>query len=495
MINPVMTAGISGGGQGGAGELGGSGGGGAGGTTPPPKACEKREGDECRWLDEACGCMEPQHCQVRGDAAKGTCVKRGERKLGETCKSPDDCREGTCDQRVCRSYCEDSCDDGKCLAATGADNKPIAGVNVCWKSCQVGTQDGCAKGSTCQVRDINGMKGAFCLPPENPCPTTEDGNCDEPTYCAVGTDSVDCSCEKAEGAMCSPVGKCGCPKGESCEISSSGALSCDTRKPDGVQVWGFCKDDPSCAASSTCTFNPYGTCKPYCETSSDCPGKLDSCLTVRDSLGKDIQGFKVCTPGCSDTVKCPEHHACVAGDDGPFCRPFKPEIPNGACSLTLQIGCEANPGTSCSPAQNEKREWITVCAEARGTVPRGGPCGVSGDCESGHLCVDHVCKRFCDSKENVGCDQGHCGGVSSGATAAPFGACSPSCTTDMDCVSGTHCGPMKVGDTKTINTCQLTTPLTTTCLTNNNRCDEPAPRGTGLCAAGSDVADCMGTTP
>jgi hypothetical protein len=42
----------------------------------------------------------------------------------------------------------------------------------------------------------------------------------------------------------------------------------------------------------------------------------------------------------------------------------------------------------------------------------------------------------------------------------------------------------------TITTC-VYVPLTTTCPTTNQRCDEPAPNGTGLCAAGFDAAECM----
>lgn len=479
------SAGMSGAGMGGAGMTGGAG---VGGDMSPP--CDRKEGDECRWLNE-CGCKDPQHCQARGTDAKGTCVKRGDRKIGQTCKSPDDCHDGTCDEQVCRKYCDDRCDDGKCLPATSPDNKPIADVKVCKVTCQAGSQSDCQDGTTCQVREANGTKTAFCLPPADPCPTTEDGKCDEPTTCAKGTDSVDCSCEKPEGAMCNPIGKCGCPKGKSCEISSSGAPSCDVRPSPGLKVGEFCQDDPSCGPSSTCTFNPYGTCKAYCSTNSDCPGMIDRCLPVRDNNGKDVPGFKVCLPGCSDSVKCPEHHACVTDSDGSSCRPFKPEIPNGQCSLTLQVGCESQAGTSCFFGKDDSNQWISGCIKWPGTVPTGGPCGANGDCESGHACVDNVCKHFCDVKERVGCNQGSCNTVSFGGSDSPFGACTLPCTSDTDCVSGLHCAQLKLSETTTIKTCQLTMPLAN-CPTNNGRCDEPAPKGTGLCAPGADMADCMG---
>ena len=41
----------------------------------------------------------------------------------------------------------------------------------------------------------------------------------------------------------------------------------------------------------------------------------------------------------------------------------------------------------------------------------------------------------------------------------------------------------------TLSYCALA-PLTTACPTSNQRCDEPKPKGTGLCAAGSDASEC-----
>lgn len=490
---PDMAGAGRGGGGGGemAGISGGAGSMAGVGGVPPEPPCERRDGDDCRYLEQECGCKEPQHCQVRGAEAKATCVKRGDRKVGEPCKTPDDCREGTCDQRVCRKYCENSCDGGKCLPATGSDNKPIAGVNVCWKSCQAGSQDSCPSGTTCQVREASGSKGAFCLPPANPCPTTEDGKCDEPTYCASGTDTVDCSCEKQEGQMCNPIAKCGCPKGKSCEYSSTGTPTCDDRSKATAKLSEFCKDDPSCEPSLTCTFNPYGTCKAYCRDKADCPGKLDRCQAVTDRSNKDL--FNVCVPGCDDTVKCPDHQACVSSEDGAFCRPYRVEVPNGTCSLSLQLGCESEPGTSCFFGMGDKSEWLSACVPWPGKAPSGAACGVNGDCESGHVCVSHVCKHFCDLQQvNAGCAKGTCGSVSYGGNNAPFGACSLPCSSDTDCSAGLRCAPLQLDESTTIKSCQLTTPLTTTCPVNNGRCDEPAPKGTGLCATGSDMADCMG---
>lgn len=494
---------------------------GGGGSTPPPKGgnggtagdmmadagpldagppdagpdgghCERAEGSECNWL-EPCGCKEDEICQARGADAKGTCVKPGKRKLGETCKSPDECEEGTCDQRICRAYCTDRCDDGRCLPASGEGDKPLEGINVCWKSCQAGT-DSCQSGTTCQTRDMNGTKAAFCLPPADPCPTTEDGKCDEPTLCAAGTDSVDCSCMKAEDAECNHVEQCGCPKGKSCELADSTHKPvCAVRDIPGLQVDELCATDQSCGKGLTCTFNPFGSCKKYCADSTDCAGPNDECVQVADRDGKDVPGFKICRTGCSDANPCPANNSCVKSETGAFCRPFEPEIPNASCNLTFQLGCDGMPGAACDISP-QGSSYTAACVSHSGQLPAGSLCtGSASDCEAGTLCVGGVCRRYCDPELRTaetgapGCSlSGTCSAPRlADSTSAPFNVCFASCAADSDCDTGLQCQLSSIGHP----VCSV--PMTSDCPTDNNRCDEPMPRGTGLCAPGFDSADCM----
>ena len=471
--------------------VGGEGGGGSGGMKPEEPACEKPEGAACD-LYEECGCdEETEHCQARGAEAKATCVKRGEKKIGEPCKSPDDCAEGTCDQRVCRAYCEESddCNAGQCLPATGEGDKPLKDIKVCWRACQAGNSDSCTDGTTCQTREVDGKKASFCIPPADPCPTVEDGHCDEPVMCAPGTDSVDCSCEKADDVECNHVAQCGCRMGKSCKLSEADF------KPICGEIDGaagpdeLCSSNESCGAGLACTTYDYGSCHKYCADKTDCKGEDDKCVQVT-SNGEDVPGFKVCVSGCSDSNPCPPNNSCVQQEPGVFlCHPFKPEIAGGTCNLSKQRGCEATPGTACMPTATG-----TVCEPHNGQRPRGASCAASSECEAGNVCVAGVCRHFCDdtapgsSDVALGCVPGGlCTAprLSTGSD-APFKICLEPCTADSDCDTGSLCRVGEVG--RRVGYCAA--PMTP-CPTDNI-CDEPIPRGTGSCVAGSDTADCGG---
>ena len=496
------------GGESGEGGHGGQGGGHAGtsgaggdpetagsGGAPIVDDCTPDSEAECDWLKD-CGCKEDQHCQARGAEAKATCVKKGKRKLGETCKSPDECEQGTCDQKVCRAYCEgDRCDGGMCLPHTGEGDKPIANVKVCWKSCQVQKQEGCVSGTSCQTREVHGTKGPFCVPPADPCPTTQDGVCDEPVSCAPGTDSVDCSCEKPEGQACNTLKQCGCPKDQVCQFDSNNNKPvCGTRNPMPVATGGLCKSNAECAPGNDCIGYPSGSCKRYCDTNADCPGKLDQCKSVVDSKGNDIPGYKICVAGCDASTPCPEHHSCQKQSTGSVCIGFEPDVPGSVCNLTRQMGCENMSGTACVA---DIAMGKAVCQAHTGMVPAGGNCTTREECESGTDCFLGVCRDYCDPKVRVrNPDQDPAFGCSSknevckspkkaDQSSTPFNMCLQSCTSNSGCPTGQAC--FNTTDYGTICSKQLTTD----CPTNNKRCDEP--QGTGICAAGFDTADCMGT--
>lgn len=463
----------------------------------PPDAdpCMRPEGSECNWLEQ-CGCEEGEICQARGADAKGTCVKAGKRELGETCKSADECKEGTCDQRVCREYCTDRCDEGRCLPATVEGNKPSDKINVCWQSCQAGS-DSCESGTTCQTMDMNGMKAAFCLPPADPCPTTEDGQCDEPVMCAAGTDSVDCSCKKDEGAECNLVAQCGCQKGKSCEFSDkTKKATCVARPPDGVEEGGLCADDLSCKAGRTCTFNALGgSCKKYCDTSTDCSNEGDECRQVTDGKGQDVPGFKICAISCSEARPCPESNSCLKTETGSFCFPYIPEIPGAECNLTFQMGCDFMSGVACRLDQSGS-EISASCQAHMGQLPAGSACTSDTDCEADAACHWGTCRSFCDPKTArsdappVGCLTGLCEAPRlASQDAAPFSLCMMNCASDSGCDAGLQC--MSYRSFQQGGLCVR--PETTNCPTNDGKCDEPMPRGTGLCAPGFDTADCMVT--
>lgn len=486
------------GGEGGVGGMAGSGGeaGHAGAAGGPEMAgsggvgpvCEREKDAECNFLED-CGCNDAaQHCQARGAEAKGTCVKKGKRKLGETCKSPDECEKGTCDEQICRAYCEgDRCDGGLCLAAKGEGDKPLANVKVCWNTCQPQNKDSCASGTACRTREIDGATPSFCMALAAPCPTTEDGTCDEGITCAGGTDSVDCNCKKPEGTECNLVDQCGCGKGKSCGVDNvSEKAMCGTT---GIGKNNEpCANSTSCEAGLSCVFNPYGSCRHYCNVSTDCEGMLDACTPVSNREGKEV--FKVCATGCSDTMPCPAGNSCIKQSTGSFCRPFVPELSGGQCNLSGQLGCDTMAGTACALVEGADKKLTTQCIMRTGTIPKGAACKLNSECENGTICELGVCRHYCDVNKKLGdgskfgCGDGEqCVDTSTADQPRP-GICLAECTANSDCSAGLSCWKSKFGKI-------CIQPLTTDCPKEDKQCDEP--QGTGLCAAGYDTVDCMGT--
>lgn len=475
-------------GAGGASGAGGAGAnaGAAGGTLMDDSECPTEGDAVCNWIED-CGCAEGEHCQARGAEARATCVSRGDKQLGQRCTTPDDCAEGTCDEHICRPYCDERCDGGRCLPAAATADSAAPHASVCWLSCQVGSHDSCPEGLTCQVTVVGDDKAAFCLPPADPCPSVKDGICDEPTLCAPGTDAFDCSCDKPEGAECNPLAQCGCPEADVCRIDIAGKPVCE--KPGPQQSGQWCEDSSECAAGLGCVGFPYATCKPYCATPKDCPGGSDTCVSVIDENEEDIGGYKVCFTGCSDMMSCPASNTCVEYPEGPLCIPYRPEIEGAQCSLTWQLGCEAQQNTSCFPVAGAGPGNLTAsCVPLTRRLPAGATCAYVDDCDEGLVCQSHVCRYFCDPNRRAdGCDQGTCIPAKSDGVALDFGFCAAACVDDSDCDQGQTCAELR--SPAGAKTC-LHVPMTTDCPVNDGRCDEP--QGTGLCAEGFDTADCGG---
>lgn len=104
----------------------------------------------------------------------------------------------------------------------------------------------------------------------DPCPTMDDGTCDEPGAdgsgaCARGTDARDC-CGLAAlpNSRCHPVTQCGCRDHRRCTWSEDRAV-CITQ--GYVAVGGPCTSDAACSGASTCA---NGVCASYCGFGEPC---------------------------------------------------------------------------------------------------------------------------------------------------------------------------------------------------------------------------------
>lgn len=493
--------------------------------------CLIDDGAECNLVSQ-CGCEAGQHCQALGEAARPTCVKPGSLKPDSACNVTSQCPAGqTCDRGSCRSYCEDDadCEKGSCFPAQAVNGKDLRDVKVCWKACQAGAADGCGRGTACRsFKTPAGNDGTFCVAPFDPCPTVEDGTCDDQSgtkLCADGTDAKDCNCSpKLRDAKCDPIAQCGCAKGSTCEVRS---LDKNTSDDNVITLTAICSkagthaqdepctDEADCAPGLFCHARLH-LCSAYCDTDKGCgqaaciplnnpdDPKLGACMTRCDRATKkpcpdsancvdftDMRSGFEKAPGnyCTEVVQqnCPTNGVCdepqgtgwcAAGTDAADC--CKMPTNGSVCDPVSQCGCENQPDTQC---QHLGDSASTMCLPKGTQAPWSRCSKAQGQCPPGYHCADQVCRRYCTKQEDCG--------PANFCTTMPeldgLGACYVACDFDAaqnTCPDGTVCQRITANFTfcgVIYNDCPFV---------GDGKCDDTRPGGSRICAMGTD-SDCM----
>jgi hypothetical protein len=510
-------------GSSGEGQAGRSGSGGSGGNGDSG-ACVKALADSECDLVQQCGCTSPKSCQavVKDGKASASCATPGNLHAGDVCRDSKDCPAAySCERNLCRRYCENDgdCDSTEaCHPALTADGKSVAGVNVCWLKCDMANGKPCKTGTRCTGVSIDGNSMSYCVGPADPCPSANNGSCDEPDVCASGTDQKDCTCKPSiSGAKCDLVMQCGCPQGQHCQFGDT-APQCVV--PGNTAVGELCNQDSECVAGSACIGD---ICKRYCASDKDCgnglcrdvifngqaiPG-VKACLTTCDfptqkPCGKGVScgrfspgdvaslpnGGDFCIVASSDCVTdnvCDEPawgtRLCTTGSDAADCA-CTSSVPGATCDLAKQCGC--SPGTHCALTNVQGTQATLGCSSNQSNAkPKGSVCSSESDCAAGLSCWRGMCERYCSS--NADCGSGQCTQITNSGDVTGVKVCSIPCTfaTEQECSPGTRCArPPSGGDLCFV-------PRSPCIFPNNGTCDEPdPPNGSRLCVDGSDAPDC-----
>ena len=504
---------------------------------PGVSRCLIPDGADCDPVAQ-CGCAEGNTCRAVGDGERPRCEKTGPLAPWSACSVGTQCSAGqTCDRGSCRPYCasDDDCDAGTCVPARAPDGQLSKKLSVCWKRCEPGEQDApCADGTACRtVKNPFGDSGSYCVAPLDPCPTVEDGVCDDPGgngTCARGTDNLDCSCSPlSPESACHPGTQCGCDSRSTCVATlQEGSMSLWEAKctPAGSEAEGStCEVQRDCAPGLLCEAVT-NTCVKYCDSDSDC-GEGACNFALNDNGARFGWCRQACRP--DDNAACPTGNVCAEIDanrylfssnktfskSGNFCmQPFSgntcvpdgicddptgtriciagadsadccvPPGGSGACDPYKQCGCDDKPGTACMLTDLVNS---TACLPP-GPLPLGSVCNRRTDqCVAGADCFAHICLKYCVNHAECGGVPNLCvkGKDASGA-AAVYGRCSMACDPkDADsCPAGTVCAV--IGDSG-VTACWVPE---TPCGGADGRCDEPRPGGSAMCQFGTDTRDC-----
>lgn len=480
--------------------------------------CAIADGNECDPVGQ-CGCEPGKHCQVIGEDQRAKCRPVGASAAWGACQAASQCPEGqTCDRGSCRPYCktDKDCQEGSCLPAIADDGALSERYKVCWKKCdaQQNPSD-CANGTGCrQLKTPLGEMGAFCAAPADPCPSVEDGKCDEAKgtgACAEGTDKKDC-CARAEGAACDPIAQCGCPADSTCFLDPDTHKGACTVPISGQRTQGEHCDGPTdCRAGLICLTGTADVCTTYCNVNADC-GAEGTCFRFSaNEIGfcMDRCSRSAAQSGCAEGLvcasmdfpmgefcwkqvdcdmlrrdgKCQEATGlCIEGTDPEDCC----ELPEGsACNPFYQCGCEDQPDTHCYAINDN-----TFQCRKGGTRKVGESCGSSDPCDDGAVCADKICRSLCEVS-GTGCGaKAFCMPIQGINTedkmTLAWGACYDTCVFEQNnCPGDAVCAKISAE----VQYCSIPQDPCPGALIGNGVCDDTREGGSRVCAMGTD-SDC-----
>ena len=200
-----------------------------------PPVCPYTNDGEC---DEPTYCAygtDTADCEAAAQAASRQAASASSQSQSSATPSapgPDSCRyahDGVCDEPT---YCEYGTDTTDCSMPTTA-----------WDSGSPSAASSSASASQPSASEPAPSQTATETGP-NSCRWANDGECDEPTYCAFGTDTADCQAAQTQAAA--PVDASNGGFGDSCRYANDGVC-------DEPTYCDFGTDQTDCAAQAAAT--------------------------------------------------------------------------------------------------------------------------------------------------------------------------------------------------------------------------------------------------
>ena len=253
-----------------------------------------------------------------------------------------------------------------------------------------------------------------------------------------------------------------------------------------------------------CTGDRCDAIRTACDSDSDCEqgrcyADMQACVPACDfASGRPCSGGSVCahiteldgdycvepSSRCATDGRCDEpewgSRRCVAGSDAVDCA-CKPQVAGATCDLITQCGC--GPGTHCAMLEVQgTRASVGCSANVEPTRDPGAACNAELECPIGYSCWRGLCEKYCTGDGD--CASGRCVKLRNPDEVGGVGVCALACDFELDrgCAKGTSCARAPDGGSYCF------VPRQPCPFENDGVCDEP--KGSRICAAGSDVVDC-----
>jgi cysteine-rich repeat protein len=437
----------------------------SGGVCAGGVAANCNDGNQCTAdsCDPLAGCL---HDQITGFCSDG-----------DGCTGPDICQDG-----VCTSGPQLSCDDGNVCTADSCDQQ-VGCLHV-------PAPGACDDGNACTTGDL--CKAGLCA--FSGTPDCDDGNvctndlCDPGSGCQNPPNTALCT----DGNACTSGDVCldgGCLPGEEIDCNDGNVCSDDLCLPNAGCLHSpnlaACDDMDPCTVTDTCVGSKcVGTQAPDCDDKNPCTNDLcvpkqgcfhqpnaDPCDDGSICTAGDLCKGGNCVAGapivcdddnlCTDDV-CAAATGCkftpntAACDDGNACTLGEACL-GGKCQGAGVLSCDdSNPCTadSCIPSEGCHHAPVPGACNDSDACTKGDHCdaglcaGAPVSCEDGNVCTDDACdpQQGCGHTPNqAACDDGnacttgdHCAaGKCSGEGALQCDDANP-CTKDS-CAPGGGC--------------------------------------------------------
>lgn len=442
---------------------------------------------------------------LAGDAGLGdACTSVGSlgfSGVGDTCKHDLVCAAGICVKWPDRqgSICEGI---GVCPPGLSCTDPDADGVHSC--------EPRAASGGACNPHD--GPAGCeddlFCSDVSQTCQALPGAS--QPCLlgqCASGHVCLEnvCVVPPGNGEAC-PDYVCG--EGLVCTPDMSGNPICATLPGEGQ----MCLNGSGCAAGLVCEF---GFCGEPPAAVCSVPGSIGLCIYQGDGLCDEPEGTGLCQEGtdpqdctCATELDgiCDEPEGtgfCLEGTDPGDCENFCATQGNGVCDEpeagnTCPEGSDVLDcgGATCPTANDgtcDEPEGTATCLEGTDPVDCGAtPCPYQGDSVCDEPEGTGLCEEGTDPND---CAAGTCPYQNDGQCDEPEGSNLCLEGTDPDDCQVATCPSQNDGVCdEYFETCAPgTDTFDCQCFyAGDGICNEPAPVGDGLCAAGTDSLDCLG---
>ena len=428
-------------------------------TRQPCKSHEKKCGDTC---------CEPQNCK------DGLCCHPHEINCNGKC-----CTEGNCCNGIC---CEPdtSCMDGMCCKTGDVNcNGKCCPEEKCCNGVCCADGEVCVNGICCKTGDVN--CDGKCCPAEKCCNGV---CCADGEVCVNGicckTGDVNCDGKCCDGKCC---GKVCCGKHQQCNPNNNSCVKCDEPLCNGE----CCKDGQTCT-DGVCCKTGNKVCNGVCcsDPSEECINNVccnkdnicgDNCCSSSQSCidNKCCDKTKICGDKCCDdpnkvcinNVCCDKSKACskdnVCCDTeccNGVCCPKGTKCINGTC-MTVCGTKYCHPDTqTCKIAKvgdketdvciNKGCEWGTLNYDPANLLIDGNivktcksPAGLI-TCSDPETQGPFTKSSNTVQKSTIACSADDCyyrAGTEIGAISVTYDADTKTCTTSLDCKKQLdHCG-------------------------------------------------------